>query len=204
MANIHRTAAHDERGPVEPDAQQHASPSETRSAAPARPATSIPARIMTRSQRIAEQAGFAFPTHVLGLPYTPAEPPEFARFGTFALYLSACIAEADQRDIHRGTVSSRYADPIAARVMLLTDALEDVGNRHIGLELNLTRFLSDVIYASRRDPDQARRLAFAVALYTDVANQFDRLRLFARARDYRKRAELLADAMRDQPAAAAE
>ena len=206
MANIHRTAAHDERGPVEPDAQQRASPSETRSAAPARPATSIPARIMTRSQRIAEQAGFAFPTHVLGLPYTPAEPPEFARFGKFALYLSACIAEADRRDIHRGTVSSRYADPIAARVMLLADALmdEDISNRHIGLELNLNRYLSDVIYASRRDPDQARRLAFAVALYTDVADQFDRLRLFARARDYRKRAELLADAMREQPAAAAE
>ena len=158
---------------------------------------------VTESQSIAEAAGFPFPAAVSGIPYTPCAPA-LARFGRFALYLSACIAEADRRDIHRGTVSSRYADPIAARVMLLADALEDVGNRHIGLELCLTRFLSDVIYASRRDPDQVRRLEFVIALYGDVADQFDRLRLFARGRDYRKRAEILADAMREQPAAAAE
>ena len=156
---------------------------------------------VSEAQFLAEAAGFTFkvPASTLAIigSYTPCAP-EFARFGRFALYLRACCDEASQRDIHRGTVSSRYADPIAARVMLLAEALEDtaVSNRHIGLELNLNRYLSDVIYASRRDPDRARRLEFAVVLYADVADQFDKLRLFARARDYWDRAKIVADAMR--------
>ena len=162
---------------------------------------------MTTAQQIAESAGWSFPRSFSGIPYTPRSPM-FARFGKFSLYLACCIAEANARDIHSGIRASRFGDPIATRIMLLADALLDANdsgsNYYIGLELNLNRFISDVIHASRRDPDAKRRAEFEAALYTDVADQFDKLRLTARARDYRTRARLMAEAMEQQAIEAAE
>lgn len=143
-----------------------------------------------RSQRIAEAAGFTFTTpSVPG--YVPAVPsaPAFARFGDFALLLRCCIDEASRHDIHRGTVSGQYADPIAARVMLLAEALAEPDKRHIGLALNLQRFASDVVHAARQHPDRELRLAFSAAVYRDIANQFETLRLPAWAQGYRYLAE---------------
>ena len=157
---------------------------------------------MTEAQSLAEAAGFKFDIPASTRALVGGElrlfAPQLERFGKFSLYLFACIAEASARDIHRGTVSSRYADPIAARVMLLADALHDPHDdrRAIGLSVNLLRFLSDIEYASRRDPDQARRLEFAAALYNDVADQFDKFRLPAWAEPYREKARRRNEAMR--------
>ena len=148
---------------------------------------------MTTAQQLAEAAGFTF--DVPSVPGYVPTAPEFARFGDFALLLRCCVDEASRADIHRGTISGRYGDPIAARVMLLAEALGEPDKRHIGLVLNLQRFASDVIHAARRHPDPALRIAFAAGIYHDIAAQFMVLRLPVWARDYRLQASLFERAL---------
>jgi hypothetical protein len=184
------------------------------------PTAATPERIVRSSQRIAAQAGFAFPTHVLGLPYTPAEPPEFARFGKFALYARCAVDEALTREPHASASYRRVADPIGALLRGICEAELDGDGVLLSLKaISLGTLVSDILCASLVDQDAMRRLEFAASLhrfiagaYLDIARELRNaghldaaLKALDRSGDQQSIALTFVDAMRElnEPMAAA-
>ena len=128
---------------------------------------------MTEAQSLAESAGFTFdiPASTLAIigSYTPCASA-LSGFGRFELYAAFCIGEALTKWPHIDALYARYGDPLTALVNGLCEARDPV---LVGLKAaSLSSLITDILDASKRDPDQMRRLGFGCHLHLYVAKAF--------------------------------
>ena len=132
---------------------------------------------VSEAQFLAEAAGFTFDLpastlETMGGSYTPTAPA-LSGFGRFELYAAFCIQEALTKWPHIDASYKRWGDPLTALVNGLCEAELDGDRPLIILKgISLSALIGDVLDASRRDPDQMRRLHFACHLHVYVADAF--------------------------------
>ena len=131
---------------------------------------------MNTAHQLALDAGFKFdlPASTLAIigSYTP-HAPALSGFGRFELYAACCIHEALTKRPHVDALYARYGDPLTTLVNGICEAELD-GDKLLGAHraVALSSLISDVLDASRRDPDQMRRLRFACGLHVYIADAF--------------------------------